>query len=97
VTEGASPTSEVRGIAREILRYLHAHPDAKDTIDGIAGWWLERQRADSAAVERAVALLLSLGAILETRRRGLPPYYQANPDAPPNVEAHLGGADDRRN
>jgi hypothetical protein len=97
VTEGSSPTSEVRGIAREILRYLHVHPEAKDTLDGIAEWWLERQRADSGVVERAVALLLELGAILETRRRGLPPYYQGNPHAPADIDARLGGADEPGN
>jgi hypothetical protein len=94
VTEGSSSTSEVRGIAREILRYLQLHPDAKDTLDGIAEWWLERQRAESGVVERAVALLVALGAILETRRRGLPPYYQANPHAPSDVEARLDALDE---
>lgn len=68
-------------LAREILRYLETHPAAKDTVDGIAQWWLQRvggvhRRRD---VERAVALLCSHDLILETRRTGLPPYYQRNP------------------
>jgi hypothetical protein len=39
------------GLARlsdEILRYLRAHPQAADTVDGIVEWWLPRQRYDEA-------------------------------------------------
>src|SRR5712692_10352631 len=73
-------TANVWGIAREILRYLECHPDAKDTVDGIVQWWLRQQgsacwRRD---VERALALLCSHSLILETRRPGVPPYYQLN-------------------
>jgi len=85
----------VRRIAREILRYLATHPNAKDTLDGVAEWWLEQKRVERGLVERALALLVSHGAILETRRRGLPPYYQADPNAPPDVAAHFNGADER--
>jgi len=89
VADESSPTRDERDIARAILRYLGTHPEAKDTMDGIAEWWLERKRSERRAVERAVALLLSHGAILETRRRELPPYYQANPQAPPAAAALL--------
>jgi Fe2+ or Zn2+ uptake regulation protein len=37
------------GLARlsdEILRYLRAHPQAADTVDGIVEWWLPQQRYD---------------------------------------------------
>ncbi len=27
-------------LMRQILQYLTAHPDAKDTVDGILKWWL---------------------------------------------------------
>jgi hypothetical protein len=51
-------------------------------VEGIARWWLDRARAPAlAAVEQAVELLLARGYILETRRSGVPPYYQANPQA----------------
>jgi hypothetical protein len=73
-------TGEARDIAREILRYLEHYPEAKDTIDGIAQWWLRREGSERLrrGVERAVSLLLSQGLILETRRPGVPPYYQRN-------------------
>ena len=68
-------------LARAILRYLDSHPEAKDTLDGIAGWWIQREWCDRLLgdVERALALLLSSDLVLETRRQGIPPYYQLNP------------------
>jgi hypothetical protein len=34
------PTDRRQALMREILQYLTAHPDAKDTVDGILKWWL---------------------------------------------------------
>ena len=31
-------------VASEIMLYLEAHPTASDTPDGIAYWWIYRQR-----------------------------------------------------
>lgn len=86
-------TDKVWGIAREILRYLECHPEAKDTIDGIVQWWLRQQgrarwRRD---VKRAVAVLCSHDLILETRRPGVPPYYQLNPQQGEAITKILGG------
>ena len=33
-------TDRRQALMREILQYLTAHPDAKDTVDGILKWWL---------------------------------------------------------
>lgn len=73
--------NRAREIARAVLRYLETHPEAKDTLEGIARWWLERERSERLLeeVERAVTLLLSSDLVLETRRPGMPPYYQINP------------------
>ena len=58
VTSNPSPIEEV---AQTILRYITAHPDACDSLEGICDWWLTRQRRDdarsdvAAAIERLVA------------------------------------------
>lgn len=72
------PSAE-RETARAILRYLVKHPEAKDTLEGIAQWWLGGEIGKRVNVERAVSLLLSQGLVLETRRKGLSPYYQLVP------------------
>jgi hypothetical protein len=55
-------------VARQVVRYLETHPDASDTIDGIARWWLARQRLDDAReiVRVALDLLVDRG-VLYTR------------------------------
>ncbi len=76
-----SYTAEERETARAILRYLRKYPEAKDTVEGIAHWWLPWQACapGPGPVERALSLLLSKGLLLETRRKGLPPFYRLNP------------------
>ena len=67
-------------IGRSILRYLEAHPNAKDTVEGIAQWWVLREWSVTRfeEVEKALALLISEGLIVETRREGSPPFYRLN-------------------
>ena len=87
-------TAAAQQIARGILRYLLPHPEAKDTLDGIAQWWLGWERGEPARgdVERAVSLLLSQGFILETRRQGLQPYYGLNPQKQEEIFKFLHGS-----
>jgi fumarylacetoacetate (FAA) hydrolase family protein len=49
---------EVRAVAAEIVSYLRAHPDAADTVEGAARWWL-RRRTQSETLDRAVTLLVN--------------------------------------
>ena len=67
-------------VARAILQYLHEHPDATDTLEGIAQWWLTREGTERKVkeVESGVAILLDQGLMLEVRRDGLMPYYRLN-------------------
>jgi hypothetical protein len=74
-------TAQEREIALAILFYLDEHAEAKDTIEGIAQWWLLRQgsRVRPEDVERAVGWLVAQGLLLETCRVGIRPYYQRTP------------------
>jgi hypothetical protein len=56
------PTS-TGAIAAAILRYIKAHPDACDTLQGVSEWWLARQRYDDTRrrVRAALQLLLDKG------------------------------------
>lgn len=47
-----------------ILRYLADHPDAADTSEGIAKWWLPTDRTiDTEAVLSALARLEAQGLV----------------------------------
>jgi Fe2+ or Zn2+ uptake regulation protein len=54
--------ADVRTIAAEIVSYLRAHPEAADTVDGAARWWLARP-AHAATVDRAMTLLVECGKV----------------------------------
>lgn len=66
--------------AREILRYLLSHPDAGDTLEGIARWWLERRRIERTVDEvgESLELLLARGLIVERRERTRLACYRMN-------------------
>ena len=55
-------------LSHEILRYLRAHPQAADTVDGIVEWWLPRQRYDEAVdrVQSALDELVARGLMEKT-------------------------------
>lgn len=52
---------EIETLAGEILRYLQAHRSASDTSEGIAHWWIKRQRLEDRLirVESALASLVA--------------------------------------
>ncbi|HWV14443.1 MAG TPA: hypothetical protein VN030_03345 [Cellvibrio sp.] len=59
---------DVQQIANEITRYLQEHDSAADTLEGVAQWWVLRQRLQEERnkVERAMHYLCEQG-IVETR------------------------------
>jgi hypothetical protein len=88
-------TAADRTLARAILRYLEVHPDAKDTVEGIAQWWLLHEWHAPLLrvhVKRAVSCLLSQGLILEIRRPGVLPYYQRHSQQREAITKFLEGA-----
>ena len=74
MTDLSQATAEQRQeqeLAEAILHYLVEHPQAMDTLEGIAEWWLLRREIGVAVerVERALAQLTAQG-YLETLGTG---------------------------
>ncbi len=55
----------IMAIAREIEAYLQHHPEAADSAEGIARWWLARQRIhyELSLVEAALEHLRRQGVV----------------------------------
>jgi len=86
------PSREAQ-IVRGILQYLHDHPQAKDTVEGISQWWLPREAGyTTAEVDRAVTQLISEGLIVTTQRKGSPQCYAANPSRLGSISKFLKGS-----
>ena len=77
----------VRKTAIDILSYLHQHPSAKDTPEGIARWWVNQ---NVETVEKALTLLIEEGAV--EKDRGM---YCLRSDTPPDhtvSETHISNS-----
>ena len=61
----ADDAEAVGAIARAIHRYVIAHPDAADTVEGIHRWWLLPTLHEESImrVEEAVEQLVSEGVL----------------------------------
>jgi hypothetical protein len=57
----ASPISDPSTLCQGILHYLHEHPEAADSLEGIASWWLPptAYSVTTDAVEEALAMLVA--------------------------------------
>lgn len=55
----------VRQLSSLILRYLLRHPQARDSVEGIAQWWLLAQRVEDEVenVKEALDLLIREGLV----------------------------------
>jgi hypothetical protein len=81
-------------MAQAILQYLQGHPDAKDTLEGVAQWWLLKEWTERKyqEIEAALADWVSRGLVIEGRREGLPPYYWLNPEKQDEISQILEDA-----
>jgi hypothetical protein len=59
-------------VRHSVLAYLHAHPQAADTLHGIVNWWLPRQRYDDSCqrVEEVLDGLVKEGLLDRDRLPG---------------------------
>lgn len=74
-------------MARMILSYLVKNPDAKDTIHGIAQWWLLNEKIDQTlySILNALNFLISKDLVREYNLHGDCIYYQVNKDKLDNI------------
>ena len=68
-------------ISRRILSYLADNPEANDTPEGIAQWWLLESeiREQTATVTRTLAELTAEGWLVAAHTAGSPARYRLNP------------------
>ncbi len=69
-------------LADAVFAYLAEHPDAMDTVEGIAEWWVMRQRV-RVEVERVDRVLRrqAENGVLETLGAGSSRRYRLRPRA----------------
>ena len=65
---GDTEESRIAQLKDEILKYLGAHPQAADTVEGIANWWLPRQRYEEEIqkAQQASDELVERGLVAKT-------------------------------
>ena len=63
--ENAEDDQEVLRVANEIARYLRERNQVADTLEGIARWWLLKQRLqeEMQRVEKAIQYLCAQGLV----------------------------------
>jgi len=71
-------------IEQTVLHYLKVHPQAMDTVDGIADWWF---RQHGAVDRRALAQVLR--ALV---RRGILEHIDGGPDGLYRMKPRTGGS-----
>jgi len=76
-------------IAHQILAYLLKNPGAKDTMEGIANWWLLQQdiQRNMELVKSTVEDLMAKGFLLARHGSDLKTYYHVNPERMPVISA----------
>ncbi len=67
-------------IELEILAYLYEHPQARDTVEGIAEWWISGRivRKLSREVKKAIADLVKKGFVIERQISDSRYFYHIN-------------------
>jgi hypothetical protein len=78
-------STDVDGAVAEIRRYFREHPNAADTLEGVAVWWLSGTAGAAwlATVQRALDRLLATGeAAKRTLIDGTVIYERNKQDGP---------------
>ena len=73
-------TDATKPITYDILAYLSENPDAQDTLEGIAEWWLSEQtvKPSMTVVAEALTELVDTGLILARSGKESRTFYKVN-------------------
>jgi hypothetical protein len=76
----SNDAEDLSEFVEEILRYVVAHPGAKDTVSGIQKWWLPRRISEEGKrkIEESLKLLVSKGWLIERRPPQSETIYSLN-------------------
>ena len=79
-------------VIRDILCYLIAHPDAKDTVQGILCWWLAGALMgwEEAAVQEALDMLVARGWLTQRQVTSSHAVYGLSKEHVEEILAFLG-------
>jgi hypothetical protein len=79
------------GLAGEVLGYLLQHPEAQDTAEGIAEWWLLDRQVGRvmAEVKAALAGLVARGFLVARRSGDGHTHYSLNREKEREVQRYL--------
>jgi hypothetical protein len=82
-----------------ILRYLSEHPDAKDTLEGIAKWWVLQETIDHKLedVAQSIAFLKSKGFITEGVGEKDRHWYQLNKEKLQEINRFIDSCEGKGN
>jgi hypothetical protein len=80
-----------RPLTDDVLAYLLQHPQAQDTVEGIAEWWLLEQRIRCAMtdVEFILRELVRKEFLVARQCRDGRTYYGLNRDKEREIRRHL--------
>jgi len=75
-----------------ILRYVVAHPEAKDTISGIEKWWLSQSisREGKRKIEMSLNMLVAKGWLTGRCSPQAETIYSLNENGLPEIKEFLG-------
>ena len=78
--------TDFAAVAAAIRRYLCDHPNAADTLEGIARWWLSGNSGNErlANVQRAIEQLVNRGEVVRQTLRDGTVIYERNKQIDPS-------------
>jgi hypothetical protein len=76
---GINSKQDMTTVAQQIRDYLENHPNAADSLEGVVGWWLTRQRYEESKedVQEALDHLVIQGDVLRRDVGGRVVYSRA--------------------